>query len=63
MNLIKIALYDENSKYNTKIKNFIERYGKENSIEIVCYYNAMQLLLDYRRRKIDIIFWDAKRMD
>ena len=48
-------------EYNKKIADYIEQYGKENHIEVktTSYISGTQLLLNYQKRKFDIIFLDV----
>lgn len=48
-------------EYNKKIADYIEQYGKENHIEVktTSYTSGTQLLLNYQKRKFDILFLDV----
>lgn len=63
--LIKIGLCDDIREYNKKIENQIERYGRENRIEvkISSYCSGMQLILNFQEKKFDIIFLDISMPD
>ncbi len=51
--------------YNKKMENHMERYGKENHIEVkfTSYGSGSQLLLNFQKRKFDIIFLDVSMPD
>lgn len=57
--LIKVALCDDIIDYNKKMESYIEKYGNENHVEvkITSYGSGSQLLLNYQKRKFDVIFW------
>lgn len=59
--LIKVGLCDDIIDYNKKMENHIEKYGEENHIEvkITSYRSGSQLLLNFQKRKFDIIFLDV----
>lgn len=59
--MIKIGLCDDITDYNKKMEDHIERYGKENHIEvkITSYGSGSQLLLNFQERKFDLIFLDV----
>ena len=59
--MIKVGLCDDIMEYNKKIASYIEEYGKENHIKvkIKSYMSGSQLLLNYQKRKFDIIFLDV----
>lgn len=42
-----------------KMESYIEKYGNENHVEvkITSYGSGSQLLLNYQKRKFDVIFW------
>lgn len=63
--LIKIGLCDDIKEYNKKIENQIERYGSENHVEVKVssYCSGMQLMLNFREKKFDIIFLDISMPD
>lgn len=48
-------------EYNKKIADYIEQYGEKNHIEVktTSYISGAQLLLNYKKRKFDIIFVDV----
>lgn len=58
--LLKIALCDDITEYNKKMESYIKRYSNENHIDvkISSYLSGAQLLLNYQKRKFDIIFLD-----
>lgn len=59
--LIKVALCDDIIDYNKKMESYIEKYGNENHVEvkITSYGSGSQLLLNYQKRKFDVIFLDV----
>ena len=56
--MIKVALCDDIIDYNKKMESYIEKYGNENHVEvkITSYGSGSQLLLNYQKRKFDVIF-------
>ncbi len=63
--MIKVGLCDDTIDYNKKMENHMERYGKENHIEVkfTSYGSGSQLLLNFQKRKFDIIFLDVSMPD
>ncbi len=63
--MIKVGLCDDMIDYNKKMENHMERYGKENHIEVkfTSYGSGSQLLLNFQKRKFDIIFLDVSMPD
>lgn len=63
--LIKIALCDDIIEYNKKMESLIVRYEEDNHIEVkvVSYGSGTQLLLNFQKRKFDIIFLDISMPD
>ena len=59
--MIKVALCDDIIDYNKKMESYIEKYGNENHVEvkITSYGSGSQLLLNYQKRKFDVIFLDV----
>ena len=59
--MIKVGLCDDITDYNKKMENYIIRYGNENHIKvkITAYGSGSQLLLNFQKRKFDIIFLDV----
>lgn len=59
--MIKVGLCDDIMEYNKKIADYIKQYGKENHVEVktTSYISGTQLLLNYQKRKFDIIFLDV----
>ena len=56
-----MALCDDIIDYNKKMESYIEKYGNENHVEvkITSYGSGSQLLLNYQKRKFDVIFLDV----
>lgn len=63
--MIKIALCDDIIEYNKKMESLIVRYEEDNHIEVkvVSYGSGTQLLLNFQKRKFDIIFLDISMPD
>lgn len=59
--MIKVGLCDDITDYNKKMENYIIRYGNENhlKVKITAYGSGSQLLLNFQKRKFDIIFLDV----
>lgn len=59
--VIKVGLCDDIVDFNKKMESHIEKYGKENHIEvkIISYGSGSQLLLNFQKGKFDIIFLDV----
>lgn len=59
--MIKVGLCDDITDYNKKMENYIIRYGNKNHIKvkITAYGSGSQLLLNFQKRKFDIIFLDV----
>ena len=59
--MIKVALCDDIIDYNKKMESYIEKYSDENHVEvkITSYGSGSQLLLNFQKRKFDIIFLDV----
>lgn len=58
--MLKVALCDDVTEDNKKMDSYIRRYGEENSVDVkvTSYVSGSQLLLNYQKRKFDIIFLD-----
>ena len=58
--MLKVALCDDITEYNKRMESYIKRYSDENHIDvkITSYVSGSQLLLNYQKRKFDIIFLD-----
>lgn len=63
--MIKIGLCDDIKEFNKKIESQIERYGNENNIEVKVssYCSGTQLILNFQKKKFDIIFLDISMDD
>lgn len=58
--MIKVGLCDGIMEYNKKIADYIEQYGKKHvEVRTKSYAKGTQLLLNYQKRKFDIIFLDV----
>lgn len=58
--MLRVAICDDIKEYIKKMELYIERYGRENSIEIKMnsYVSGKNLMLSYVEKKYDVIFLD-----
>lgn len=58
--MLKVAICDDIKEYIKNMEMYIERYAKENSVEIKIssYVSGDHLMLTYVKKKYDIIFLD-----
>ena len=58
--MLKVAICDDIKEYIKNMGVYVERFGKENSVEtkICSYVSGDHLMLTYKKKKYDVIFLD-----